>query len=355
MEIMNKKIQIGDPLEKAFDRTIEYCFQPFKFTKWLTMGFIAWVITLGENGFNFRLNFPTGNWGGAPSKIFMGQTKSISSDISNFINNTLTTEIIVYGIIIATIIILVFLAIWVVMMWLKARFEFMFLDNIIFDRYNIKQPWRDFNREGTSLFKWKILLGVISTLIVTSLMLLGLGIAIKMCWSSLEAEQLLQEGKTGLIIGGLLVFVSIIAGITLSVISFIVNKLLVPIMYKEKVTLKQAWRKFRPAFRENKWNISLFVIVYWIVVIAVGSVALIVLFIVMILTCFFFCLGFIPFVSGFIIATLMLPVTIFFGMFSYEYAMQFPLSNLIDEVEVVDLDSAEERFDGDNSFDPKTL
>ena len=347
---MSNKIKLGDPLEKAFDRVIEYCFQPFELAKWITMGFVAWVLTMGENGFGGGLNFFTGDFSKIPSKIALGQTKSISSDIKSFINDQLTPEVITIGVIVAVVIILIFLIIWLVMIWIKAKFQFIFLDNIICNKFEIKQPWRDFDRQGTSLFKWNILFGIISVIIVTSLILLGLGITLKMCWSSIEAEKLLPEAKSGLIIGGLFMFFTIIASITLSIISFIVNKLLVPIMYKEKITITQAWRKFRPAFSQNKGNIALFIIVYWIVVMAVGSIAGIAIFIIMILTCFFFCLGFIPFVSGFLTATLMLPVTIFYRMLSYEYAMQFNLDNNIDG-EIIETETLEETA----SFDPKTL
>ena len=350
VETMSNKIKLGDPLEKGFDRVVEYCFQPFEFAKWITMGFVAWVLTLGENGFGSGFNFLTGDFSSFPSKIAMGQTKSISSDIKSFINDQLTPEVITIGIIIAIVIMLIILTIWLVIIWIKAKFQFIFLDNIVCNRFKIKQPWKDFNQQGSSLFKWNILFGVLSGIIVTSLVLLGLGITLKMCWSSIEAEKLLPEGKSGLIIGGVFIFLTIITTIVLSIVSFVVKKLLVPIMYKEKVTITQAWRKFRPAFSQNKGNIALFIIVYWIVVMAVGSIAGIAMFIIMILTCFFFCLGFIPFIGGFLTATLMLPVTIFYRMLSYEYAMQFQLDNKAD-IEIIETDTLEET----DSFNPKTI
>ena len=329
---MIQKPSLGDALEKAFDRVVEYCFQPFDFTKWWIMGFVAWIASLGENGIGsgFHFNIPLGNSTPSSSNKVLTNTKSITSEIEQFIHDKLTTEWIIAGIVGAIVLLLIFLIIWLVVAWLKAKFTFIFIDNIINDRAEVKKPWREWDKQGTSLFKWKVLFSVISTFIMTPLILMAIGIPLKMCWSSFEAEQLLPAGKTGLIIGALFIFIITIASIILAIISFVVNKLIVPIMYKERLTIKEAWKRFRPVLNTNKGNITLFIIVYAFVVIAVGSVAAIALLIVGLLTCGFFCMAFIPLLSGFIVSIIMLPVTIFYRMFSYEYAMQFELGSTPD-------------------------
>jgi hypothetical protein len=357
---MNRNIKIGEPLEKAYDRTIEYCFQPFNYTKWLIMGFVVWVMTMGQGGGGGNFNFSPGKFGklfstpnstSSTSTTTTGGTNSAFAQIKDFIDQHLTQEVIIISIIVAVVVILVFLAIWLVMEWLKSRFQFIFLDNIISDSYNIKQPWANFKILGNSLFKWSILFTTISSIIILIMLGLTIGIPLKMCWSSIQAEQLLPEGKNGLIIGGVFLFFTIIVSLIITVIRFIAIELLVPIMYRYKLTITNAWRKFRPVLKANKANIALFIIVNWIVTIAVGSVAVVALLIIMVFTCFFLCLGFLPFIGGYITAVLMLPVTIFYRMFSYEYAMQFklnltpePSENLISE-EVQDIDN----------FDPKMI
>ena len=351
---MSKEIGISNPLEKAFDRVIEYCFQPFDFTKWMVMGFVAWIISMGEEGFGNGINLFTNDYSKITSKLIFGQTKKAANEIKNFIHDTFTTEVIVTTVLISIVVILIFITIWLLVAWLKAKFQFIFLDNIICNRAEIKRPWTEFDPQGTSLFKWNIIFGVISTIILTFLVLLAIGITLKMCWSSLEAEQLLPEGKNGLIIGGVFLFITIITSIALGIVSFIVNKLVVPIMYRDRLTITAAWRKCRPAFSKNRGNIALFIIIYWIVLLAVGSVAGIALIIVMFLTCFFFCLGFIPFVGGYLTATIMIPVTIFYRMFSYEYMMQFKLGD--SPAPVAELPEAiQVEPDDPEYFDPKKI
>ena len=357
---MEKKIKIGEPLERAYDRTIEYCFQPFNYTKWLVMGFVTWIITMGQGGGGGSFNFSPGKFGkllspqnstNSTSTTTTGEFNSIFSQIKDFINQHLTQEVIIISIIIAVAAILVFLAIWLVMEWLKSRFQFIFLDNIITNQYKIKAPWINFKTQGNSLFKWSIIFTGISSLIILIMLALTIGIPLKMCWSSIQAEQLLPEGKDGLIIGAVLIFFTGIITTILSVIAFIVSGFLIPIMHKNNLTITEAWRVFKPELKANKGNITLFILAYCVVTIAVASVAVIALFIIMIFTCFFLCLGLIPFVGGYLTATVMLPVTIFYRMFSYEYAMQFKSNltpehseNLINK-EIQDIDS----------FDPKMI
>jgi len=363
---MQKDIKIGEPLEKAFDRTIEYCFQPFQFSKWLVMGFVTWIIAMGQGGgasssYNFnptklgRVFSSTTTRSTSPnitSTTTTGGFNSVFSQIKDFIDQNLTQEIIIIAIIVAVVSLLVFLAIWLIMEWLRSRFQFIFLDNIVSNKYNIKAPWRDFKIQGNSLFKWSIFFTIISSIIILIMLGLTIGIPLKMCWTSIQAEQLLPEGKNGLIIGGIFLFFTIITAIALAVINFIVIELLIPIMYRKRVKIMEAWRIFNPVFKENRGKIILFIIVYAIVTIAVGSVALVALFVIMFITCFFLCLGFIPFVGGYITATIMLPVTIFYRMFSYEYIAQFKLGNSPAAFEEIETAEVHENIE---DFDPKIL
>ena len=36
-------------------------FRPFDMARWVTLGFIAWLAYLGENGYSFRFPNPRGN------------------------------------------------------------------------------------------------------------------------------------------------------------------------------------------------------------------------------------------------------------------------------------------------------
>ena len=36
----------------------------------------------------------------------------------------------------------------------------MFLDNVVHDRVEIARPWREYQKEGNSLFVWRLLFGL---------------------------------------------------------------------------------------------------------------------------------------------------------------------------------------------------
>jgi hypothetical protein len=40
---MKQELKILDPLDKAFQKMVKFCFQPFNFAKWLVMGFVTWI------------------------------------------------------------------------------------------------------------------------------------------------------------------------------------------------------------------------------------------------------------------------------------------------------------------------
>ena len=58
---MKQELKILDPLDKAFEKMVKFCFQPFNFATGLVMGFVTWIVCLAEGGGggNFNVFFPT--------------------------------------------------------------------------------------------------------------------------------------------------------------------------------------------------------------------------------------------------------------------------------------------------------
>jgi hypothetical protein len=110
-------------------------FQPFDFTKWLVIGFAAFLCGhFSAGGFNFP-------FGGFPQN--QKNPKLISRDWEQW-KPWLPIAI---GAFVVVILILI-----VVFSWLRARGNFIFTDCIVRNRAAIAEPWREFRKEGNSYF-----------------------------------------------------------------------------------------------------------------------------------------------------------------------------------------------------------
>jgi hypothetical protein len=136
----NDKIEIFKPFGEAFELTKKILFQPFNFEKWLIVGFAAFLAGhFAGMGFNFPI-------GGFPRHD--ANQNFVSPDWEEW-KPWLVVGIIVLGTLILSLII--------VLMWLRARGNFIFTDCIARNRAAIVDPWREYRREGNSYFVFLLL------------------------------------------------------------------------------------------------------------------------------------------------------------------------------------------------------
>src|SRR5437773_1803234 len=62
MESDDRSIAILAPLEEAFELMQKILFQPFDLTKWLIIGFAAWIATFFSGGGASFRSFAKGEW-----------------------------------------------------------------------------------------------------------------------------------------------------------------------------------------------------------------------------------------------------------------------------------------------------
>lgn len=138
------KIEILKPLDEAFELMKKILFRPFKFEKWLVIGFAAFLSGhFAGVGFNFPI-------GGFPNSGHTSQNV-VSPDWDEW-KPWLPIAIAVVG--------FVFLAFVIVVTWLKARGNFIFTDCIVRDRAAIVAPWREYRREGNNYFLFLLLVAL---------------------------------------------------------------------------------------------------------------------------------------------------------------------------------------------------
>jgi hypothetical protein len=288
------------PLERAFGRMKRSLFKPFNFSRWLALAFTAWLANLCESG--------NGGMGGGNFNLPSGQGGGGGPDFSSLTEKIGSTEI---AIIIAVAVVVVFLAVAIglAVTWINSRGKFMFLDNVAHDRAEIKKPWRDFRKQGNSLFLWRI----VYTLIVGALILVIVAVAALSIYPAFRDSSMLPLAILGGTFAGVLFILTLIAG---GMISMMLVDFVVPVMYRHDLKTNAAWRFFLPVFKEHFWKIVL----YALFKILLGIAVFIVLVIVIILTCCIAgCLLLIPYVN----AVLLLPVSVLLRSFSLEFLAQF--------------------------------
>src|SRR5437899_7451510 len=150
------RIEIFKPFGEAFKLTKKILFQPFNLGKWCVIGFAAFLA--GGVNFNFGFRFPFnggGNW----------NFRSSSYNPSNIPSFLSGEHIQAWVVALIAVIFLIVLAIIVVLSWLRARGAFIFTDCIVRNRAAIVEPWKEFRREGNSLFlfSWLVVLFFLAT------------------------------------------------------------------------------------------------------------------------------------------------------------------------------------------------
>jgi len=173
----------------------------------------------------------------------------------------------------------------------------------------IKIKQFQFSKEGNSLFIWRLVYGIICTILIVFSLIVAFAIIVKVFAGNPPV------GMKFLSIAGIILeFVFLM--ITISYISMLLNDFIVPIMYKHRLNTTQAWLKFLPVFFSNFWDF----IVYGLFVFVLIILTVIGIIFIGIFTC---CIGFLFLIIPYIGSVVLLPVTYTFRAFSIEFLEQY--------------------------------
>lgn len=287
-------MQIGyaEPLNRAWARMKVILFEPFDLVKWIVIGFTAWLA-----------QFLDGGSGGGSSSWDLDKrgpaeiARDFGRNVDYYLNELVWAPFVLF---------LVFLVIAfvVLMLWISSRAKFMFLDNVVHNRAHVVEPWRRLRREGNSLFLWRVAftLGCIAVAIVIAAMTLGP--------AALLAFSNAWEGA-GVLAGILFVVLIALFGIIALYTAMFVEHFIIPIMYRFKLSVIDAWRHFIPWL--SSYGFHFFLYGLWVLLLFVLAGALI------LLTCCCCCIAVIPYIG----TVLLLPLWITLRLLSLEFLAQF--------------------------------
>jgi hypothetical protein len=280
------KIEIFKPFGEGFELMKKILFQPFDLTKWLVIGFAAFL-SGHFAGIGINLSSPFGDFQSHRADQLM------PSHVEQW-KPWLQVAIVFFAMLIFAFII--------VMTWLKARGNFIFTDCIVRNRAAIVEPWREYRKEGNSYFLFLL------AIMFGALVLVGIMLAtfISLGWLGHSA------GETSAItFVGLLVFLFVF---WFSIVIFIAvaTYFMVPVMYRRHCRALEAFRDVALLMAHRFSSFALFCLFGIVLVLAVLVIGAIV-------TCATCCLAALPYVG----TVILLPLFVCLRAFGLLFLRQF--------------------------------
>jgi hypothetical protein len=273
-------LNITDPIGQAIERTTRMLFRGSSVGHWFVLGFSAWLAAIGSGGGG-------GNFLQLPL-IFMDEGEG--GAIEPWVRNNWST-LTLLGLIAIT----VGLAFYALLLWLRCRFQFIFLDNVVRNRTDIAENWANFKPHGNALFGFQ--LGLTAAFGVAGLLAGGLGVGL--AWPDIQRSSFGVAAAAGIVIGGGLL---VVIAITWAIAVHLLIDFVVPIMYRRGIGPIRAIGIFRAdVLRGRVGWIALYLLLRWVLAMAAGMI-------VSTLVCATCCIGALPYLSS----VMLLPVTVFF-------------------------------------------
>ena len=282
------------PLNLAWERMKHILWRPFDLSKWVVLGFSAWLAGLadGSGGGGWKWVMDNGDFNGGSPFGSHGNGWEGASDLLLWLP-------------LLFVIIMAVAAILLVILWVSSRSKFIFLDNVVHNRAEIVEPWHRLRDLGNSLFLWRLGYVVCCGLIALILILLFLAPAATFSFS----DALAGLSYAAMMLG---ILVMIAFGIVAAFVALLLEGFVIPIMYKFEIKATEAWSYFLPWLKTRPLSFFL----YGLFVLGLGLCFAVFFSMICVLTC---CVVALPFIG----TVIMLPIWVAYRLFSVEFLAQF--------------------------------
>jgi hypothetical protein len=292
---------VAEPVSPALERVKLMLFQPFDPGKWFVIGFCAWLAYLGEAGSGFSGgNFNPGNQSHGTGPGFRhGLEHAWNYVLSNL-----------YWIVpVAAIVIFLCLTLGVLVLWLNCRGKFMFLHCVALDKAEVVEPWNKFEREGNSLFWFRLVLGLFGAVLTLPLLVTIAVMILRMVFRG-------EPNLNGIVTVAGLALVFFVLAIVFAIIKKFTVDFVAPIMFLRGGKCWAAWKEFYGLLSANPGQFALYILFQIVLSMAIG---VIVLGAIIITCCIAGCLMALPYLG----TVLLLPVLIFKRAYPLYYLAQY--------------------------------
>lgn len=298
------EISVAEPITPAYERVKQMLFNPFDISKWFTIGFCAWLAFLGEAGGGFH-----GSYNGGSSST--NRSVHPAEEFRHFLDQAHSYILLnLFWIIpLAAALVLVGLALWILFLWLGSRGKFMFLHCVVFDKAEVKVPWDEYAVQAQSLFWFRLILSLSTTILALPLFVIiaviGLGMFLHDDWKFTAIMMCVGLGL-------LFIFMCFVFGI----INKFLNDFVIPIQFLRRGSCMAAWREFYGLLTGHFWKFVVYLLFQIVLSMAIGALVLVA---VLITCCIAGCLMLIPYIG----TVLLLPVLIFKRAYPLYYLAQY--------------------------------
>ena len=268
-----------DAAQQAFEYTKGQLF-PFRFERWLALGFLAFLDQCGRSGANLGGNVPPGSW----------QTDGSGSDVEKTLEALPGRLPDLWGwdlgsvIAVGAIVLVVAAVLIAIVLWVNSRAVFMYVDAVGSGRSDIARPWREHASLAGSFFVWRLV--IVLALLMAGVMLLGAG---ALAWAAAARGDVIAGVGVGLLIA-ILVIALLALLLAAGLFSLVLRDFVAPIQILAQATCGEALRRFADLLSANPGCFLIYVLLKLVFAVAVA----IVFVLVGCLTC---CLGFLPVVG----------------------------------------------------------
>lgn len=284
------KIEIFKPFGAAFELTKKILFQPFDLKKWCVIGFAAFLANL-SGGWSFNYNL---NWTRDARWPYWSGTDDLATALH---------QIPLWAMVLSAIaVVLLVVGIFMTLAWLSARGRFIFTDCIVRNRGAIAAPWREFRKEGNSLFLFSLLIAFVF-LAVALFIFVPIFLPRLVHWKPSQTRFIVMISGFVLII--LIVFLLALAWA-------LISHFMVPIMYRHRCRAREAFAAVVSVIATYPGEIVLYCLFLLVLVLATAIVSCA----SMCLTC---CITAIPYVG----TVILLPIFVLLRSFSLLFLRQF--------------------------------
>jgi hypothetical protein len=288
-------ITFVDPLSRAVERMRQMLFQPFDLVKWLVLGFSAWLAGLasGAGGGTGASNFDSDAWD-RPGDVLRECGHAWDRLLEN-----------VFLLPLGLLLISLLLVIVLLLLWISSRAKFIFLDNVVHDRAQIKEPWKRFQRLGNSLFLWRF--GFVAACFAV---LMGVALLVLAPAATLS----LHDAVRGLSFAGMFlgILLAAVIGVVIAYILLLLENFVIPIMYRFDLKATDAWRAFLPWLRAHPGWFFLYGLFVLLAAIPVA-------FVIALLVCCTCCIVALPYIG----TVILLPMWVAYRALGPEFLAQF--------------------------------
>ena len=302
-----QRISVIDPISPAIEHVRLMLFKPFDLSKWLIIGFCAWLAQLGRGG---------GGGGGGNGWKEYGHGGPVMETIKDGILAHLAVIIFVAAIVIPIVIIIA-----VVLCWLRSRGQFMFVHCVAGNKAEVVVPWNKFARHGNSLFLFRLVLGFIGFLVIGIPIAASVFAGFVMCATGFNPAAII--GLTGAI------FVVVVVAVLLGLIAKFTTDFVVPIMFLHTESSVAGWKQCLALISGNKAQIALYILFQIVICMVIAFIVLAIYLLGFCCCCLSCCISLLLIVPIFNLIVLypivliLLPLIAFKRAYSLFYLRQF--------------------------------